>query len=282
MASILFLLVAHNNPSEVESFIEHIQGRCPNLDLAFAICDNSRNPVEWTNEARECVLTYRPDNPGYLEGALLALDAYLLKNKSVPKWTFVSNTDLVLIGGLSELLRLDDPSPRIPCVIAPRITEGSSELDMNPHEISPRRTWRKALDVALTWTPRLAVTYLAVHNGRRASRFRRESLQSWGTKRQVPPAGMYSPYGAIFGLSQAFIEQCSLPRRVPLFAEEFAIAETARAHSAPVVYTPSVHFFHAANASTGLLPSRERAVLLSTAFRYIWQHRRHGWGAQGA
>ncbi len=273
--SVLFLLVAYNNSTEVEAFVRRLRAHEEDtMDVDFAICDNSAKNTEWSTDIENCVLVRRPDNPGYLEGALLALDEYKQRNRSIPDWVFVSNTDLELVSCLSEPLRSEAPPPDSLCVVAPRITEGPKMLEMNPHEIKRRPRWRLAIDTALTRNDALAVAYLTAHDIREQTRFRRESTATMSSRDGWKV--MYSPYGAIFGLSRGFIDQGQLPRHVPLFMEEYAIAEAARRHAAPVVYIPSLHFHHTAHETTGLLPSRKRARLISNAFKNIWEDRRYG------
>lgn len=267
-ARVLFLVVAYNNYAEVDEFIR--MTRClPDSELlAFSICDNSKMG-EGSLGSDEVTVTWRPDNPGYLEGALTALETFVRENGAMPEWVFLTNTDLTFEStGLWEGLGRHSASEAV--LLAPRVTETDSKLDKNPHLQRARGSKRLAFNALLTSTTSLAYVYLALSA-------MRDRFGARAPKKPVPPdrpdgfSTMYAPYGAIVGFSRAFLEGHALPRNVPLFAEEFAIAEVARRSHVPVVYEPRIHVHHHAHTTTGLLGSRRRAAMLRVSFQYIWR-----------
>lgn len=264
MISALFLVVAYQNHDEVDRFIAQIRSLPDGDQLALSVCDNSpeggshSNDVTWVN---------RPDNPGYLEGALVALEAHHRRFGTVPDWVFLTNTDLS-IESTDLLAVLGQYNATQPVVLAPRVTETEARLDKNPHLLNPRTAKHLGLNAALTATPTLARGFLTASALRDRSGTRTSKPQEPSTA-----ATMYAAYGAIIGFSSAFLDAHPLPRCVPLFSEEFVIAEVARRAGVPVTYEPRIVAYHEAHATTGLLPSRKRAVLISRAFRYIWRYR---------
>ena len=219
----------------------------------------------------DVVTCRRPDNPGYLDGGLAALARYREATSTLPEWIILANTDLVFrtSGVVEHLSRTYEA--REPLIVAPRITEGDTRVEKNPHVLNRRSRARLRTNHALTAAPILAFGYLTLSVMRRGIA---RLLASGGakTRGQVSAeAGqrMYSPYGAIIIFSRGFFERIGLPGGVPLLAEEFAIAETAERHGAPVVYDPAVHVHHEPHTTTGPKITWRRARMLSTAFRYI-------------
>lgn len=270
-ARVLFLIVAYQNHAEVDEFIKMTR-RLPNSRrVAFSICDNSTsNSVSLGST--DVTLTRRPDNPGYLEGALAALETFVRDNGAMPDWIFLANTDLTFESAeFWDGLNGYNASEAV--LLAPRVTETESRLDKNPHQQEPYSAGRLAVNALLTSTNSLAYGYLTL-SALRDRYGARAPKRPVASNRRDGASTMYAPYGAIVGFSRAFFEANDLPRNVPLFAEEFAIAEVARRSHVPVVYEPRIHVHHHAHATTGLLGSRRQAALLRVAFRYIWRYSR--------
>lgn len=269
---VLVVLVAYNNHADVESYIDHLGRLETGTSLRVAICDNS--PPGAAKPFHEDIpQVTRADNPGYLEGGLLAYEAACGTEYDEPDWVILSNTDLSF--RKHELGRvLSHYSADEPLVLAPRITETDVLLDMNPHLRQRRSLARLSANYALSSTPLLCRGYLAAN----ALRERRRAGRA-GVGAGTPPADvlqgarMYAPHGAMVIFSRGFMQRAALPREVPLLAEEFAIAETARQIGAPVLFEPRLHAHHEAHATTGPLGTRRRAALLTVAFRYILEHR---------
>lgn len=275
MTDLLWLLVAFNNMEEVETFIETAPAGDGGRSNAFAVCDNSSvSTVSPRLAARsDVLLIQRPDNPGYLEGGLAALDAYVARH-GMPKWVALSNTDMEFVTG--------DPWPELEkiveskAIVAPRITEGADEKERNPHMLH-RRTRRRIRAAAVVGGSTIgALVYQAVYQLRR--RIRSKGAPRGHVETYVHPSmrkHMYAPFGAQIYFSGEFLTKVGLPRRVPLFTEEYFIAETARQAASPIIYVPSIHVRHIGHATTGTAYSIRRARLLSQAFRSMNDHSKH-------
>lgn len=268
---VLFLIVAYNNHAEVDEFIKMAR-RLPNSQwLAFSICDNSTKSCV-SLDSDDVTLTLRPDNPGYLEGALVALETFVREEGAMPDWIFLTNTDLTF-ESVEFWDALNGHSASEAVMLAPRITETERRLEKNPHLQEARGSRRLAINALLTSTTSLAYGYmvLSVMRDRLGARAPKRPVLS---RRPGESSTMYAPYGAIVGFSRTCLEAHALPRDVPLFAEEFVIAEVARRSHVPVVYEPRIYVHHHAHAATGLLASRQRAAMLRVAFKYIWRYHR--------
>jgi GT2 family glycosyltransferase len=267
---VLLLVVAFNNYASIDLFLDSLG--VPSSDATFevAVCDNSPAAGYW-RPIHRAVQTFvvRPDNPGYLEGALTALSAHVDRIGFLPEWVVLTNTDLTLIPDDIARVLVAHGDADLPIVLAPRITEGS--VEMNPHLREAHPFWRHALNRVLTGLTPLAYSYLCLSylKGRARARWFAQSKGS----RPLARTGelMYSPYGAMVIFSRGFFRRVAVPRSVPLFAEEFAIAEAARRAKVPIVYEPRIHVEHAPHSTTGRRVSLARAALIREAFRYIWQ-----------
>lgn len=270
---LLLLLVAFGNAEEVNDFISHVRATCQ-APISFAVCDNTPGGSGPITSDADCIVTARPDNPGYLEGALHALRAFQ-SQRPTPEWIAITNTDLTFRRGdlLTVLSRYDSD---VPVVIGPRITEGVDAQEMNPHVVTPRGLGRLRLNHWTTATPVLAYGYLGLHGAKFAvTRSRRTRTgASSPDPRHLTPSDMFSPYGAMMFFSRAFMTHVGLPPKVPLFAEEYAVAETARRAGARVRYEPDIHVNHDSNSTTGPRLSWRRAKALTVAFRYIYDFAR--------
>lgn len=268
----LVLLVAYKNMEEVDAFIDHIRPLFRPGSLSISVCDNSRDHKESRFEsASNVTMVHRPDNPGYLEGGLVALEAYRASGGEAD-WIVLTNTDLSFqFGNPCDLLASSYDSSE-PLVIAPRVTEGAQAIEKNPHVLSRRSQRRLRLNHALTATPWLSLGYLTASALRRrwgkGAIEERRSSEGWAAKF---PQGtrFYSPYGAIVIFSRGFFEAGGLPRNVPLLSEEYFIAEAAAELDAPVIYDPRIHVHHVAHATTGPRVTLRRARMASKAFAQI-------------
>src|SRR5581483_11220283 len=135
--------------------------------VAFAICDNS--PISGASrhaEDRDVMVVQRPDNPGYLEGAAVGLDARVARH-TMPKWIAISNTDLeFMTAGL--MASLEGAAQGSAVIVAPRVTEGEAAVEKNPHVLVPRTRRRHLANAVITATPRLAYGYVWLSSRRRA------------------------------------------------------------------------------------------------------------------
>lgn len=266
-SEIIWLLIAYKNMADVDAFVDKLDRlRGPSTSFVFGICDNSAVHVPSRHEGRQDVFTVeRSDNPGYLDGARAALQAIPQEVRDRAGWVALSNTDLTISSG--------DPSNVLsilpagsPVVVAPSISEDDGVIEKNPHVLLPRSLTRHRLNRVMTCTPTMAMGYLLLSRGRHQLRLRRPV-----EAREVAAPGqqMYSPYGAMIFFNRAFMQRTGLPAGVPLLAEEFAIAESARLVQAPVVFEPGIRVAHDAHTTTGPKVSRSRAVMLTRAFAYI-------------
>jgi hypothetical protein len=263
---LLWLVVAYNNRREVASFVERVAQLNPD-EFAWAICDNSPDEGAGIDvEPTSHVYVSRPDNPGYLEGALLGLEEWIAKGGDLPDWVVVSNTDLELVSG-DPTVQLVAYDPAIPRVIAPRITEGEDFTEKNPHILHERSKERLRLNHWATATTGLAWVYLVGSQ-------MKHRLRTWTVRRvsgasgtELGPTDMFAPYGAMMFMSRGFVESSALPRRVPLMTEEYFVGKAAAAAGARVTYEPKIHAHHVAHETTGGKVSRQRARAISLGFR---------------
>lgn len=274
MPDLVWLLVAYKNMSEVDLYVDHLR-RLPGSErFRYAICDNSPLPVPSRHAgAPEVEIVTRTDNPGYLEGALVALGA-ATDGDRLPDWIALSNTDLDIRSG-DPLEVLSQWSRDVPVVVAPRITEGETMTEKNPHLLHRRSKRRHAVNAVATSTRASSLAYTGMHalRWKLSHRFRtsRHATTAW---QDDHPDGMhfYSPYGALMFFSRGFFTAGGLPRDVPLLSEEYFIAEAALEHGAPVVYAPGIHAHHTPHSTTGPKVSVARADGMTRAFRAIHQH----------
>lgn len=274
MSELLWLLVAYKNLDQVDDFIDSLR-ELPGSDrFAYAICDNSPTTgVSRNAGSADTVFVARPDNPGYLEGALLGLDAHR-QSGGTSDWVAISNTDLEIRSG-NPLARLATRDPDEAVVIAPRITESDSLIEKNPHVLARRSLGRLRANALIAGTPATAMLYqlssLLRWKLSHRTRTSRHDPESWGRRF---PAGtrFYSPYGAVIFFSRGFFAAGGLPRDVPLLAEEYFVAEAAVDAGAPVLYDPAIHIHHDAHITTGPKVTLSRARGTSRAFRSIHRH----------
>lgn len=258
--NVLLLAVIYRNHGEVEEFCRRLK-ETNGDDVRIVVCDNSPR-AEQAQILNADLTVGRPDNPGYLDGGIEALKASLEAGWELPAWTALSNTDLDFGSGRA-FLTLGTYDPSKPIIIAPSILEGASMTEKNPHVLQPRSRLRHRLNRIATYTPTVAIAYLAVSALRVRGR----------TSRPTPPAPsdgrMYSPYGALIIFSNAFVSRFGLPAGVPLLAEEWAVAEHARSTDTPVVFEPRISVLHDPHSTTGGKVTRRRGAMLSRAFRHV-------------
>lgn len=269
----LFLLVAYRNIDEVDDFIDHLRRSLTSDSVAFSICDNSPVSVMSRHSGSPDVITCnRPDNPGYLDGGLEALARYSESFGSLPDWIFLANTDLEILSASTVEHLCSTYDGDHPIIVAPRITEGDTLVEKNPHLPHRRSSLRHRANHWLTATPTLAMGYLALSVvRRRLAHLLWSSIRAKtrGHVRAETGQHMYSPYGALIIFSRGFFERYQLPHGVPLLAEEFAIAEAAAGNRVPIVFDSAVHVHHRPHTTTGPEITWGRARMVSIAFRYI-------------
>lgn len=274
---ILWLLIAYKNLDEVDDYIDHLDHIKGDSCYRYAICDNSPTSGRSRHEGRPDVCrTSRPDNPGYLDGGLAALSEASERGWNDAAWVSLSNTDLEWISG-DPNVRLAEHDHDLPVVLAPRITEGPTCIEKNPHVMTRRSLRRLQINRILTFSKYSTMAYqtaamLRAQFGGGSSKVRRAS-QEWEL---AHPQGtrFYSPYGAVMFFSHGFAAASSLPRGIPLLAEEYFIAEAAQAIDAPVVYEPRIHVHHNAHTTTGPKVTARRAAGTSHAFKRVYEHAR--------
>ena len=274
---VLFLVVAYRNAADVIEFVRALSSTDPGL--GFAVCDNTETQTDASRErlraalaTTPAVVAFRPDNPGYLDGALAALAAWRAAHGGeLPEWAVLSNTDLAIEGEPFSRV-LGDRDHTVPQVLAPRLTEGPARVEKNPYQPSRRNNLRLHLNAVVAWTPRTAYAYLWLA----ATRFRLRHGRRGNGPTHVPATGtaragtrMYAAYGATIVFSRGFLDRVGLPRNVPLLAEEFAIAEAARRAGVDITFEPRLHLHHDPHTTTGPAVTLRRAAMLSRAFRYI-------------
>lgn len=266
MTRLLWIAVAYGNRNEVAQFVDGVAPIGGEL-YGWAICDNSAEPVPALNVSTSHVFVSRPDNPGYLEGALVCIDEWRARYGTLPEWVVLTNTDMKLVSGdpLDALKKFD---PTVPIVLAPRITEGPTSIEKNPHVLVSRPRWRMRVNRWAAATTGLAWLYLVASRARLAlnGRRRRRTVRNGRPSDADPATLMFAPYGAMIFFSRAFLELNAIPRNVPLMTEEYFIGEASRAAGAPVVYVPEIHAHHAAHQTTGAKVSWQRARAISRGF----------------
>lgn len=256
---VLLVAVVYRNHSEVEEFCSRVKAGHGDF-VHIAVCDNSPNGEQHCIAAAELTVS-RPDNPGYLDGGIAALQGYLGDGAPMPGWVVLANTD-VRFEPHDAFSVLNGYTPSESVILAPSIVEGDAG-EKNPHGLSPRSRNRHRINRWATFTPALAVGYLVL------SRFRRHGNRGLPNRQATIGTPMYAPYGAVIIFSGGFLSRFGLPAGVPLLAEEWAIAEHAASTGTPVVFEPRIRAYHDAHATTGGSVTRRRAEMLSRAFRHI-------------
>lgn len=255
--TILFLIVIYNNPEECVSFVDHARDVFGE-DAHFAICDNS--PTSHQDAFTAIPFVHRPDNPGYLDGALAAYSQ--VKDHSAT-WVALTNTDITFSPSTS-LASLEGYSADS-LILAPRITEGVRKIEKNPYLLQPRGRLRLTMNHFMTANTALAVLYLVLSAGMQKVRAQKPQAASPGQE----DTAMFAPYGAVVIFSHDVWANGLVPARVPLLAEEWAIGYMADKNSIPILYAPKFHVLHDPHQTTGPRVSRRRAQMLSKAFAYI-------------
>ena len=140
---VLVLIVAYRNHAEVVTFAEAVSASAALGDTVVAVCDNS--PAGWPADVRRpdgVLIVARPDNPGYLPGAVSAWrKATRAAGYGNVDWVVVCNTDLELAAGdVDEVLGEYDPTRVV--VIGPRVVDLPAGVDATPSWCSDRRSGR--------------------------------------------------------------------------------------------------------------------------------------------
>lgn len=269
---ILLLVVAYNNHEQVLSFLKAISAR-ESTSVQVALCDNSREPPDGFADSvtsllvrREAVVVNRPDNPGYLEGGLAALDAFREKFGD-SSWIILSNTDVQFLTPLSVLLECGIDPEQTPVVLAPRILEGPQSVPMNPHQVKKKRAVRIRLDAFICSTTFGAFMYLCFHQI--SGRFRRTFGGHRVSGGSEYSGTMFSPFGAAMVFSAAFLRTATIPRHVPLLSEEHVVGVCAQKAGCEVRMYNDLVVHHDGHGVTGRPVTIRRARMLSRALQYI-------------
>ena len=266
---ILFLIVIYGNHDVASTFVQTQSAKY--ISASFAISDNSpRTEQNELHALASHVVVRRPDNPGYFGGAMAAYAAHCEKSSAPrPDWVVICNTDLSFdIHELVEALASHSNLANAMSIIAPRIRELPSGRELNPHirHRPPARWYRLrgvlGRSVVLCWFYLLASRLM--HCLRRSPRTVVTSVPNG--------ASMFAPHGSFIVFSRPMIDCASEFARVPLLAEEYAVALASLRCRAAITLDTSVTVTHCPHSTTGSAISLFRARLLRRAFRYIADH----------
>lgn len=237
------------------------------IKLNLAVGDNSPDteltPDDLNRAApnSRTVLAARPDNPGYLPGALAAIDAL---GVDFPTWVVISNTDLQFDNDVAEWLEIRTHQDQLDTktCIAPQVYCNDTQSFLNPHIRE-----RPALHSVLTrWALTRTQQGLAVME--RRSRSRRLAKPATGAPSEVEH--IYACHGTIWIFSGACFESIrSSLEGTPLYAEEITVAETLRRDGIPLVFEPSLRLNHTPHVSTGQSSSTARANRWRRAYSHM-------------
>jgi len=255
----------------IRELVQHFSAT--DVELRLAVGDNS--PV--TELSHEMLIeacggtafSFVPDpsNPGYLPGALHALDEL---DGPTPDWVVISNADLEFrsppVGWFQELRQRYDATELI-CV-APQVTCLGTGSHLNPHLASRPSRWSVLIRWALT---RSKIGLNMMERRSRASRTRAAGLQQ--TQLVTTDSKIYAAHGSIWVMTGRALKAMR-PEidGTPLYAEEFAIAEACRRADIPIWFKPSFTIAHEPHASTGQVSGHQRARRWSTAYSHIARH----------
>jgi GT2 family glycosyltransferase len=204
-------------------------------------------------------------NLGYFGGARYGMDWYLRRAR-LPKWTVVSNVDLMFPHGDFLKQLMDRPPDQPGDVIAPDIILERTGRPMNPF----MRYRPSALHIhAKKWTVRYRVTrrclvllsnLKSVVVGR--IHVRQRPAVQYGSIR------IYAPHGSCIAFRDSYFRAgASLVHGTFLYGEEMTVAENAARLSLEVRFVPQLRLLHAGGVSTKVSP--EAARFQSEASAYV-------------
>ncbi len=267
---VLVVTAQYGNVDDTASLVASLASLEGPPKVSLIVVDNSREDCRSEVVALgesvpfpvECL---RPgSNLYYWGGVAWAIEPFLRRPGSLPRWVMICNNDIVIPNPqfFRQLVSLDpDAYP----IVAPEIVSATTGKRQNPLlETPPSARQRLKWGVYDMAFP-IAKGMLRIH------RAVQEFLP--GSGRDDSPHGsherdIYAPHGACVILSAAFFERGgSLDTSVPMFAEELTLAAEAVRLGLPVRYVPTLRVLHREHSTTGPHLTREKYEMERAARR---------------
>lgn len=270
---VLVLTAQYGNVDDTASLVASLASLDGPPKVSLIVVDNSREDCRSEVVALgesvpfpvECL---RPgSNLYYWGGVAWAIEPFLRRPGSLPRWVMICNNDIVIPNPqfLRQLVSLDpDAYP----IVAPEIISASTGKRQNPLLGAPpsalqRLKWR-VYDIGFP----IATAMLGIH------RILRTVLPGSGrddSRHGPQEREIYAPHGACVILSAAFFERGgSLDTAVPMFAEELTLAAEAVRLGLPVRYVPSLAVLHREHSTTGAHLTRQKYEMERAARRLYY------------
>lgn len=273
MKKVLVIGVAFNSDDYSTAFIKAAARTRQQANVQVVVVENSEHePVQLRHAAEESPdvvsVEWMPENPGYFGAARRVLSNRVASDGPLSfDAVVVCNVDVQLdfdrlVQGVDEALEEFGDA----VVIAPRITEGEHQRELNPHVLTRWKTSRR-LAFGLARSVPLLFTAIEWIHQRRQHRVPNQP--------RVEPSGtlMYSPHGSFMIFGRGFFTSGGAIPEAPLYDEEYAVGEIAQMIGIPVRFFPGIEILHVGAVSTSRIPSpAKRHLLRRTALFYAgWQ-----------
>ncbi len=256
--SILVIAVIYNTYPEALRYLESFAAeRTP--ETLMILVDNSDRPApgKFTKALAgwpfvEYLAT--GNNPGYFGGARAGLSLWHSHHRKQPRWTLVTNVDIIFRTGFFRTLSTMEPGAATG-MVAPSILSLRWKSDLNPQRMEPYTRKHLLFLSRLYRFPLLHNLYIAASYLKKLIR----GLRSGSGPAARREAGViYAPHGSCLIFSRHFFDRggsLGLPQF--LFGEEIVLAETARRLGLVIEYRPELAVDDHEHASTGLFVNRK-------------------------
>jgi len=246
----LLITITHfNDEARVNKFLAHTFGLALPQDcrLFVAVADNSLSwqGLGFTHPNLE---VFRPqENLGYLRGCAFAFENWVAKNREMPEWTLISNTDVTLADDFFQNLMTIELSDEVG-VLAPDVRL-PDDYPQNPYRLRRPSRLRMYSYVVIYRSVFLTALYDLAGMIKRTIKAVVRGFLAESASRQIPSVKqIYAPHGSVVILNRRFFEKGgNLQHGGKMFFEEFHIAEEARRIGLKVAYIPTLkvkHFPH--------------------------------------
>ncbi len=274
-----FLIICINyfNDQETVDFVNKLLLQEGDINLEIIVVDNSisinknesiRKQIDRSNS----VATYIPEkNLGYFGGAFWAYNRYL-KEKSIPDWVIVCNTDIDIEDkNFFDKMALYNMMKNLG-VIAPSIISTKTGLYQNPFllkrpSILQMYSYNKFLEHYYT-----AVIYILIGIIKKKFKGFLNKLKSkLKSKKKIysDVIDIYAPHGSFIIFNRRYFENGgTLQHGVFLFGEEIFVAETVCKIGLKVMYIPTLCIIHNEHSTTGVFKSYKMVKYAKEAAQY--------------
>lgn len=235
------LVVSYNSNLQIRRLLETL---APQVDDRWEviIADNSdREPAASDPTIRDhpqVTIHWTGGNIGYFPAAHSALQTLAMAGVVFDDYV-VCNPDLALDPDFVERIRAVRESGHGDCIIAPRIRDAESGIELNPYRRRPAGVVRTLLVAVRGLLP------VRMH-ARLAPRRRADDAPRNGSS-------IYAPHGSCLIIPREFLSRGgSVDYRRQLYGEEEFIATQAKQSAVPVHFHPSIGVTHHSHHATSV------------------------------